>query len=83
MELAAAELGIEVVERPIARTELYIADELFFTGTGAQVAPVRSVDRRLIADGHPGPISRKLQEVYFNVVQGKVEKYRKWCTPVY
>lgn len=83
MELAANELGIEVVERPIARTELYIADELFFTGTGAQVAPVRSVDRRLIGDGRPGPISKQLQEVYFNVVQGKIAKYRKWCTPVY
>ncbi len=83
IELARAELGIEVVERPIARTELYICDEIFFTGTGAQVAPVRSVDRRLVGDGKPGPLSRRLQDLYFNVVQGKVEKYRHWCTPVY
>lgn len=83
MELAAAELGLEVVERPIARTELYVCDEAFFCGTGAQVAPVRSVDRRMIGDGKPGPISRKLQQLYFNVVQGKVQKYRHWCTPVY
>lgn len=83
LELAATELGMEVVERPIARTELYVCDEVFFTGTGAQVAPVRSVDRRTIGDGKPGPMSRKLQELYFDVVQGKVAKYRPWCTPVY
>lgn len=83
MELARNELGIEVVERPIARTELYVCDELFFCGTGAQVAPVRSVDRRVIGDGAPGPISRQLQTLYFDVVQGKVGKYRDWCTPVF
>lgn len=83
MELAREELGIEVIERPIGRTELYVSDELFFTGTGAQVAPVRSVDRRAIGDGKPGPMSKQLQDLYFDVVQGKVEKYRHWCTPVY
>lgn len=83
MELARNELGLEVVERPIARTELYVCDEVFFCGTGAQVAPVRSVDRRLIGGGQPGPIARQLQELYFRVVMGKVEKYRSWCTPVY
>ena len=83
IELARNELGIDVVERPIARTELYVCDEVFFCGTGAQVAPVRSVDRRLIGGGKPGPISRKLQELYFQVVMGKVDKYRSWCTPVY
>jgi len=82
MELARNDLGLTVVERPIARTELYVADEAFFTGTGAQVAPVRSVDRRLIADGKPGPVSRKLQDLYFEVVRGKVKRYREWCTPV-
>ncbi len=81
MELARKELGLDVVERPIGRTELYVCDELFFTGTGAQVAPVRSVDRRLVGDGKPGPISKKLQTLYFEVVQGKVDKYRHWCTP--
>jgi branched-chain amino acid aminotransferase len=83
IELAREELGMEVIERPIARTELYICDELFFSGTGAQIAPVRSVDRRLIGGGVPGPISKKLQEIYFNVVQGKIPKYRHWCTPVF
>lgn len=82
IELAQEELGLEVIERPIARTELYVCDELFFTGTGAQVAPVRSVDRRLVGEGKPGPISKQLQDIYFDVVQGKVEKYRHWCTPV-
>ncbi len=82
MELAREELGLEVIERPIARTELYVCDEIFFTGTGAQVAPVRSVDRRMIGDGNPGPISKQLQDLYFRVVLGKVPKYRHWCTPV-
>jgi len=83
MQLAREELGIEVIERPIARTELYVCDELFFSGTGAQVAPVRMVDQRPIGSGKPGPISKQLQDIYFSVVQGKVAKYRKWCTPVY
>ncbi len=83
LELAAAELGLKVEERPIARTELYVCDEVFFTGTGAQVAPVRSVDRRLVGKGEPGLIARQLQKLYFDVVMGKVAKYRSWCTPVY
>ncbi|MEK7794209.1 MAG: aminotransferase class IV, partial [Candidatus Hydrogenedentota bacterium] len=83
MELAREEFGIEVIERAIARTELYVCDELFFCGTGAQVSPVRSVDRRVVGDGKPGPVSKKLQDLYFQVVQGKVAKYRHWCTPVY
>ena len=83
IQLAREELGIEVIERPIARTELYVCDELFFSGTGAQVAPVRMVDLRPIGSGKPGPISKQLQEIYFRVVQGKVAKYRNWCTPVY
>jgi branched-chain amino acid aminotransferase len=83
IELAREELGIEVIERPIARTELYVCDELFFTGTGAQVAPVRSVDQRVIGSGQPGELSKRLQDIYFLVVQGKVDKYRGWCTPVY
>ncbi|HPX40401.1 MAG TPA: branched-chain amino acid transaminase, partial [Candidatus Hydrogenedentes bacterium] len=57
IELARNELGLDVVERPIARTELYVCDEVFFCGTGAQVAPVRSVDRRVIGGGTPGPVS--------------------------
>jgi branched-chain amino acid aminotransferase len=83
MQIAVEELGLPVIERPIARTELYVSDEVFFTGTGAQVAPVRSVDRRKIGSGEPGPISKKLQDLYFQIVQGKIAKYAHWCTPVY
>ncbi len=83
IQLAQEVLGLEVVERNIGRSELYVSDELFFCGTGAQVAPVRSVDRRVINGGTPGPITRKMQEVYFNVVRGKVPEYRHWCRPVY
>lgn len=83
LQIAREKLQIEVVERDIARTELYVSDEMFFSGTGAQVAPVRSVDRRIIGDGRPGPITLQLQSLYFDVVQGKVPEYRHWCTPAY
>ena len=83
LEVAHDMLGIETVERDIARTELYVCDELFFCGTGAQVAPVRSVDRRILNDGQPGPITRRLQDTYFSIVQGREPRYRHWCTPVY
>lgn len=82
IELATKEMDLEVVERSIGRTELYVCDELFFTGTGAQVAPVRSVDRRLVGSGTPGPITKKLQSLYFDVVQGKKDAYRHWCVSV-
>jgi len=82
-QLAREGLGLEVIERPISRTELYVCDELFFCGTGAQVAPVRSVDRRVLRAAGAGPITKKLQELYFDVVQGRVPEYRKWCTPVF
>ena len=83
MQIAREKMGLEVIERDIARTELYVCDELFFCGTGAQVAPVRSVDRRLVGGGHPGPITLELQSLYFDVVLGKVPEYRHWCRPVY
>jgi branched-chain amino acid aminotransferase len=83
IQLAQEQLGMKVVERSIARTELYISDEVFFCGTGAQVAPIRSIDRRPVGTGKPGPVTRSLQDIYFNVVTGKVDAYRHWCTPVY
>ncbi|MCR4425832.1 MAG: branched-chain amino acid transaminase [Firmicutes bacterium] len=83
MELATNELGIGVVERRIDRSELYVADECFICGTGAQVAPITEVDHRPVGDGKVGPITSKLQQLYFDVVRGKVDKYRKWCAPVY
>ncbi len=79
----ARDLGIEVVERPVDRTELYIMDEMFVCGTGAQITPVESVDKRLIGDGKLGPVTAQLQKLYFDVVKGKVAKYKHWCTPVY
>lgn len=82
IQLAHEQLGLRVVERPIARTELYVCDELFFCGTGAQVAPVRSVDRRLVGTGEPGPITKRLQDIYFQVVRGKAPEYLAWCTAV-
>ena len=83
IELAREELGIEVVERSINRSELYVCDEAFVCGTGAQVAPITEIDRRVVGDGKIGPISRRLQNLYFDVVRGKVDKYRSWCAPVY
>ena len=80
----ARDLGIEVVERPVDRTELYIMDEMFVCGTGAQITPIESVDKRLVGkDGKLGPVTAQLQKLYFDVVKGKVAKYRHWCTPVY
>lgn len=82
-EFAEKELAIEVVEREIDRTELYIADEAFFCGTGAQISPITNIDNRMVGDGKVGSITKKLQGIYFDVVKGKVEKYKNWCTPVY
>ena len=80
----ARDLGIEVVERTVDRTELYIMDEMFVCGTGAQITPIESVDKRLIGkDGKLGPVTAQLQKLYFDVVKGKVAKYKHWCTPVY
>ncbi|MCA1587346.1 MAG: branched-chain amino acid transaminase [Chloroflexi bacterium] len=83
MEIGGAELGVEVVERSIDRTELYGADEVFLCGTGAQISPVIEIDRRAIASGRPGPVTRQLSKTYFDAVRGKVPAYRDWLTPVY
>ena len=81
MQLAQSELGLEVQERSIDRSELYLADEVFLTGTAAHLTPVVELDHRLIADGKAGPVSSKLQKMYFDIVFGRNEKYRHWCTP--
>jgi branched-chain amino acid aminotransferase len=81
-KLAKDELGLEVVERQIDRTELYISDEMFFCGTGAQVSPITSVDYYEIGNGQVGPISSKLKDLYFKVVRAEEEKYASWCVPV-
>ena len=79
----AHELGIPVAEREIDRTELYLADEVFCCGTGAQIVPVESIDHRRVVDGKIGKITKQIQTLYYDVVKGKVEKFKEWCTPVY
>lgn len=83
IELAKIELGIETEIRKIDRTELYTCDELFFCGTGAQVSPITKVDHRAVGNGKIGPISKKLQDLYFKVVRGQHPKYKHWCTSVF
>jgi branched-chain amino acid aminotransferase len=79
----ATDEGIPVEERPIAREEVYIADEVFLVGTAAEVTPVVEIDGRIIGDGRPGPVTKKLAELYAKVVRGQIEKYLRWVTPVY
>ena len=78
----ADELGIDVVEKRITRDEVYIADEAFFTGTAAEVTPIREVDGRAIGSGSRGPITERLQSLYFDVVHGRSEAHREWLTVV-
>ena len=78
----AADAGVEVVEKRISRDEVYLADEAFFTGTAAEVTPIREVDGRVIGDGKRGPVTEKLQSLYFDVVHGRVERYNDWLTVV-
>ena len=79
----AKHLDIPVMERQIDRTELYIADEVFLCGTGAQVSPVASVDHRPVGDGRPGPMSRLISKTYFDAVRGRLPEFRHWVTPIY
>ena len=81
MELAREELGIEVIEGHITRTQLYTADETFLTGTAAHVTPMVELDSRPIGDGQVGPISKALRNLYFLVATGNHPKYMHWCTP--
>lgn len=83
MTLARDELGVKVVERPIDRTEVYLADELFMTGTAAQVTAITRVDHRDIGGGTMGPITSQLRALYDDVVRGRLAKYRHWNAPVY
>jgi branched-chain amino acid aminotransferase len=83
IHLTREELGLDVVERSVDRTELYSADEVFLCGTGAQVAPVVEVDRRMIGDGEPGPLSMRIQDLYLDVMTGGSRKYEEWLTPIY
>jgi branched-chain amino acid aminotransferase len=81
MELAS-DIGLTVREKRISRDEVYLADEAFFTGTAAEVTPIREVDNRVIGNGGRGPLTEQLQSLYFDVVHGRVEKYNDWLTVV-
>jgi branched-chain amino acid aminotransferase len=78
----AADLGYSVQSKRLTRDDLYLADEAFFTGTAAEVTPIREVDRRTIGAGVRGPITTQLQQAFFDLVQGKNKKYQDWLTPV-
>jgi branched-chain amino acid aminotransferase len=83
MHLLRNEIGVEVIERPIDRSEVYLADEAFFCGTGVQIAAIAQIDHRSIGSGKMGPITAELRKLYFDIVRGKVGRYSHWCTPVY
>lgn len=83
IELARGELGIETVERHVDRSELYLADECFLTGTAAHVTPVVSIDHRTVADGTIGKLTAQIQKLYFEVECGRNKKYSHWCTPAH
>lgn len=78
----ARDSGIEVIEKRITRDEMYCADEAFFTGTAAEITPIRELDNRSIGEGKRGPITEKIQSLFFEVVAGKSEKYQHWLTVV-
>ena len=76
----ARQMGLTVRETVFSRDELYIADEVFFTGTAAELTPIREVDNRKIGSGFPGPITHKLQQAFFRIVQGKDDAHKSWLT---
>ena len=78
----AKDLGYEVREKRLTRDEVYSADEAFFTGTAAEVTPIRELDDRTIGDGKRGPITEKIQKAYFDAVYGRNDQYKAWLTYV-
>lgn len=83
IQLLREELGMKVEERPIDRTELYLAEECLFCGTGVKIAAITRVDHRPIGSGVMGPLTSQLRDLYFRVVYGREKKYMDWCSPVY
>ena len=78
----AEDEGVGIKEERFTRDELYISDEAFFTGTAAEVTPIREVDGRMIGEGRPGKITKKLQAIFFDIVKGKNKKYKSWLTAI-
>jgi branched-chain amino acid aminotransferase len=78
----ARERGVKVVEERFTRDELYIADEVFMTGTAAELTPIREVDDRTVGTGKPGPITRDLQSAFFDIVKGRDAKHASWLSPL-
>jgi branched-chain amino acid aminotransferase len=78
----ARDLGLSVVSRPMTRDDVYLADEAFFTGTAAEITPIRELDGRTIGAGRRGPVTERIQTLFFDVVNGRAEKYRHWLTLV-
>ncbi|HUJ21339.1 MAG TPA: branched-chain amino acid transaminase [Bryobacteraceae bacterium] len=83
IELARNEMQLAVVERSISRSELYVCDEVFFTGTAVEVAPIVQIDHRPVGNGEVGPITQKLRTLYFEATRGRMRAYRRWLWPVY
>lgn len=83
MDLARNNLHIDVVERSIDRSELYMCDELFFTGTGVEIAPITQIDHRPVRDGKIGAVTEKLRSLYVDATRGRIPAYRDWLWPVY
>jgi branched-chain amino acid aminotransferase len=82
LRLARDELGLVIEERPVDRTELYVADEVFLCGTAAEITPIGEIDRYPIGDGHPGPVTRALERLYHDIVRGIDPRRAEWRTPV-
>jgi len=78
----AADLGIPFRDKLLTRDDIYLADEAFFTGTAAEVTPIRELDDRTIGEGRRGPVTTKIQQAFFDIVNGKNEKYAHWLTKV-
>jgi branched-chain amino acid aminotransferase len=78
----ARDFGLEVVSKPMTRDDVYLADEAFFTGTAAEITPIRELDGRTIGGGSRGPVTERIQAMFFDVVNGRADKYRHWLTLV-
>jgi branched-chain amino acid aminotransferase len=83
IKLAKEDLNLEVIERPISRSELYIADEVFMTGTAAEITPIIEIDNRKIGNGEVGPITKNLQKIFFQAVRGENDRFKDYLIEVY